>query len=264
MSQASDTLIALKGILHPEVLKRVHALAVPPAGITPKDLFAGNPLHPEAKSQLEQLLLQSVFVPLSKISLSAYPDNMLHLLPPPDNKDFPVLATGLVVLLDQATRITLEGVNVRWVNSFFDDLACRIAKQLCDLPTELRIDDPPRWVDLDQGYSWEDGMIRAQFLHVPFVHSEDETSQRYATDLCESRRVTVEARYDKRDPARTDHRAALENDLDGFPRLLRGGSPPPYYTNADFPDFSGLDARSIAPIYLLYKNLDGTHGETRL
>lgn len=134
--------------------------------------------------------------------------------------------------------MTLQGVNVRWTNAFFDPLAYRLAKQLVKLPAELRIDEPQPWANLDQDYSWEDGILRAQIARVPFVHSEEEEARLLAIECSERRRTATEARYNKMDPARTDVQArALENALDSFPRLIRGLCSPPHYANAGYAEF---------------------------
>jgi hypothetical protein len=56
---------------------------------------------------------------LSTIGISNIPD-LLQYLPAPESKDFPEQALGLQLLLDQGPRFSLDGIDQRYTNAYFD------------------------------------------------------------------------------------------------------------------------------------------------
>jgi len=63
---------------------------------------------------------------LSNIGISNIPD-LLQYLPAPESKNFPEQALGLQLLLDQGPRFSLDGINQRYTNAYFDDISLKFS-----------------------------------------------------------------------------------------------------------------------------------------
>lgn len=238
-----DIVAQLRHILTPELLAAVHEQVLPPPGTLASglfDRFYGNGGQ-DLSLQIYDLTFHSVFVPLSRIPLPLYPKSLLYLLPEPEDDQFPGQALGLILLLDQATRLIMKGHNKRWTAGFFDILALRVVKELDELPGHLQPYE--RW----PGYSWTDAMLRRTMFTLPFLHTDgDIPSRRRAQEFTESIRKAVESHFRKEDPARTDPRARLEREPDALLQLVGDESiiPPDYYERDKFEDYFFFDCQT--------------------
>ncbi|EPS41446.1 hypothetical protein H072_4660 [Dactylellina haptotyla CBS 200.50] len=157
---------------------------------------------------------------LSKLrpdSPGGMPD-MLAYLPPATDPDFPTLALGLQLFLDQAPSQVLKGVNKRWVVSYFADLALHYGQQLQALPPHQ---NPGNW-ECWKACATPDYFIAVRFwLSAPFVHHERTAEEGLA--FTEATRVFVEETFGVRDPYRDQ--PEKRNDLYGFPNMVKEGPP---------------------------------------
>lgn len=238
-----DIAAQLRQILTPELLTAVHQQVLPCPDTAASGLFdrfygsGGQDLSPK----IHGLTFHSVFVPLSRIPLPLYPKSLLYLLPTPEDSKFPGQALGLILLLDQATRLIMKGYNKRWTAGFFDILALRLAQELDRLPKHLQPYE--RWPD----FSWTDAMLRRTMFTLPFLHTDKDIPSRLrAQELTESIRKAAESHSRRRDPARTDPRASLEHEPAALPRLVGGKCliPPPYYKRENVEDYFFFDCQT--------------------
>lgn len=79
--------------------------------------------------------------------------DLMAVLPQPESPYFPEQAFGLLLLLDQAPRSLLGGVDERWQVSYFDPLTLKLVKHFETLPYGLRPDSKARWID-EKGYDF--------------------------------------------------------------------------------------------------------------
>ena len=235
----------LRAILTPDLLISIYNTALPAPGTTVERLFEiyfGDGFGGDTIAKLHALALHKVFVPLSHILPASYPSNLLSPLPNPASKDFPKQALGLLLLLDQVTRLILKRHNVRWTAGFFDPLALRLAQQLDELPPALHLTNVQRWMGIDAKLSWSDAMLRCSLFTLPFTHSEKPAVQARAQDLAEQQREAVESYHGRRDPSRDDGRARVD-DAVALPRLVQGVVPPVYFAGGGFGDFFFFDCQ---------------------
>lgn len=215
-------------LITPSLLNSLFDLEIPWPKTTPPTTSQWNATHstPSAYKALCWDTLQE----LSKIPLeTAEQLDFLTLLPDAQDPAFPVLALGLLLLLDQAPRCICTNGNERWRNAFFDPLALRFSLALRDLPQELHIHTFPRWEKL--GYTFEHYNALANFLTAPLAHSEDlAIHTTYLLPEVQARRVLTEKHYGVQD---TQHAAdaaagiplaASDNVLE-FARMIREGLP---------------------------------------
>ena len=158
--------------------------------------FFGNPIA----APLYDLTFDDALRPLSTIPLDEIP-HFLPSLPPPEAADFLACALGLHILLDQAPRYCLHGIDERWTLGFFGPLTLRFAQELVELPKALQPLRLQRWLDL--GYSFEAAWLRAFSLSTAFIHMEDPDAQHLGQDLIEEGRKAAETHYGVTDPTRT-------------------------------------------------------------
>ncbi|MCJ1229206.1 hypothetical protein MMC12_005871 [Toensbergia leucococca] len=158
---------------------------------------------------------------LSTFGSSKVP-NLMQYLPNPEDKDFPIQALGLILLLDQAPRALREGTDVRYVFSYFDILTQRLCRQLFALPTHLRPDNLTRWTSM--GFSYDHALNRHFWFIIPLVHSEEMEDHEFHTILLEKLRVDVESRTLTTDPYRSTQ-AEDSKDTIAFSRIIRAGPP---------------------------------------
>ncbi|ETS73197.1 hypothetical protein PFICI_15142 [Pestalotiopsis fici W106-1] len=154
---------------------------------------------------------------LSLFGLNHLPD-MLEFLPDPDNADFPSEALGLQLLLDQAPRALLKGIDSRWSHAYFDEISLQYAQRLQTLPAHQKPSSWGRWqgkVSLDYFV-----LVRIWF-GAPFVHHEKASAQ--AVAFTEQTRRLIEDTFKIQDPCRTQPEKRW--DLYGFPRLWKQGGP---------------------------------------
>ncbi|KAK6076951.1 hypothetical protein SCUP515_05134 [Seiridium cupressi] len=154
---------------------------------------------------------------LSLLGLDGVPD-LFQVLPPPDDTEFPLQALGLQLLLDQATRSLLKGVDTRWTYGYFAEIDLKYAKQLQALPAHL---NPTSWS------RWQDSVSINYFVFVrlwfgtPLVHHE--TAVELAVSFTDETRKLVEQIFETHDPIRGQPEKRW--DLYGFPTMLKNQGP---------------------------------------
>ncbi|KAI1084101.1 hypothetical protein F5B20DRAFT_526698 [Whalleya microplaca] len=154
---------------------------------------------------------------LSELGLDNIPD-MTTFLPPVEDSDFPIQALGLQLVLDQAPRVLLQGVDTRWTYAYFGEIALRYALQLQSLPANLR---PVSWARWESSVSLDYFVWVRIFFGAPIVHHEKMGATVAA--FTEETRTLVEQQLSVRDP----YRAQPEKrwDLNGFPKMLMARGP---------------------------------------
>ncbi|KAI1323031.1 hypothetical protein F5Y16DRAFT_21914 [Xylariaceae sp. FL0255] len=155
---------------------------------------------------------------LSEMNMDDIVDMLLSLLPPVSHPDFPSQALGLQLILDQGSRMCLKGVEMRWIDLFFGEIASAFAWQLLKLPEDMRPSSWTRWKDIATAeyYFW----VRF-LLEIPIVHNE--SMGETAVAMTEELRIFFEEYYKTRDRFRD--RPELRWDLYGFPRMLQEQGP---------------------------------------
>ncbi|KAL7008515.1 hypothetical protein EMMF5_001777 [Cystobasidiomycetes sp. EMM_F5] len=240
-----EVIESLRQILTPHLLRAVYDLLLPEPGLSGTELwdscYGVSTAHTEAR--LRELVLKPALIPISRIPMSDMPKSFLTVLPCSlEDSDFPVLALGLICLLDQAPRWLLSGTDTYWTNGFFDVLALRIAQEHEELPAHLKLSNVERWMRDHPSMTWEDAVRRSKLAMIPFVHAEDKVSMRIAQDDAERRKTAVEERYGCEDPSRHSQDAQAIEQYEGtkwegataFSKLMRGPKPPLWYADHSF------------------------------
>lgn len=218
----------LHKILSPSRLRAAHDLQYP----WPKDSeldwnkLCGN--EPEDGKWKEQqkawaaLGYDDVYIPMSKMGIDNLPTDMLQFLPPPESDDFPILAIGLIVLLDQGPAIILSGMDYRYVDNYFRPLALRVIQQAWNLPLHLHPWSLSRWEKI--GYNFGHWAIRQTLFFAPLTHSEDIDNHSLQHGMFEYVRAMTEDRTGLFDPNGATARQDA-HDVTLFSKLIRGGPP---------------------------------------
>jgi uncharacterized protein (DUF924 family) len=150
--------------------------------------------------------------------------DLMSFLPPPTSSDFPLQCFGLQLLLDQASRVLLKGIDGRWQVAYFGPLARRLAGQWRALPESQQPYKRQRWND-DVGATSFSYWVAIQVMWAaPFLHAEDLESQQIGLDLSEELRQAVEAHTNTRDPYRATRDATLKDDLFFLREFVKGPS----------------------------------------
>lgn len=123
-----------------------------------------------------------------------------------------------MLLLDQAPRVLLKGLDQRWVFGYFDDLAIQYVQRLEALPLAQRPTAWSRWQAIASPEAYI--MIRG-FVGSALVHSETASAQ--AVDFVDATRTFVEELTGTSDPIRD--RPEDRWDLYGFPKMVKSGGP---------------------------------------
>lgn len=213
----------LKTLLTPELFKLMVAHWAPWSRTEPLDF--GDIIHKIWFSNFAASLVEpcrekslAALTALSRLGLDNVPD-MMSFLPPPSDPDFPELALGLQLVLDQAPRAFLSGVDVRYTYEYFAAISTAYALQLQALPAALRPSEWERWraagVSLDY-FVW----VRV-FWGGPWVHNEKMGKESLA--FTNATREFVESLSGRKDPYR--ERPEVRSDLYGFPKMLAGKAP---------------------------------------
>ena len=132
-------------------------------GITHPDMIN----HSDAESFLPALVLISQWGLDQALSINFLTNGVL---PPADSSDFPELALGLILILDQAPRFNFSGVDSRYTFDYFGPLALKLVTQLRNLPPHLVPWNRDRW--LENGYSVEQWLWGLLWFLAPITHSE--------------------------------------------------------------------------------------------
>lgn len=182
-----------------------------------RGIFLAGNLAPRIKEAAWPAL-----VALSRVGLDNMPD-LLSLLPPPSSPEFPRRCLGLQLLLDQAPRALLRGVDKRWQTSYFDVVSRGLAAAWLGLPERDRPDSRDRWLG-EAGTTLDYWLVARLWFGAPFVHSESEGNQQIALDFTDATRRVIEAESGTRDPYR-EKRDEVLADIYGFPRVVVAGPP---------------------------------------
>lgn len=187
----------LGDILTPQLFHRLHSLyfpfskAVPLDALSVADWFLGN--DPSLGTEFYTLCIHDALLPLSLHPLDSLPD-LTTFLPHPSSRDYPIQAFGLQILLDQAPRYCLSGIDKRWISGYFDVLSVKVIDQLYNnVPYELRWDNPTRWQILS--YPTEQILLRRILMVAPYVHSASWGDHLMHFGLVEQIRREVETMY---------------------------------------------------------------------
>lgn len=149
----------LRDILTPRLFHRLHSLY----------FFFSLGNDPSLGTEFCTLCMHDVLLPLSLHPLESL-TKLTIFLPHPTSRDYPIQAFGLQILLDQAPRYCLSGIDKRWISGYFDVLSVKVIDQLYNnVPYELRWDNPTRWQNL--GYPTEQILLRRILMVAPYVHS---------------------------------------------------------------------------------------------
>ncbi|ENH70682.1 hypothetical protein FOC1_g10004979 [Fusarium oxysporum f. sp. cubense race 1] len=117
------------------------------------------------------------------------------------------------LLLDQASRILLTGIEARWQVAYFGPLARRLAGQWYALPHHLRPHSWQRWKN-DVGVTSFSYWVSTQVMWAaPFLHAEDLGSQEIGLELSNDLRQAVEEYTGTKDPHRESRDTTLKDDL---------------------------------------------------
>lgn len=154
---------------------------------------------------------------LSVLGLDNVP-NMMTFLPPIDDVDFPRHALGLQLVLDQAPRILLKGVDVRWTYSYLNEISIKYAEQLQDLPAHL---NPASWGRWSGSVSVDYFAFVRLWFGAPLVHYEK--TMEVAEAFTDETRRLVEETTKTRDPYRDQ--PEKRDALYGFPDMLKKQGP---------------------------------------
>jgi len=213
----------LKTLLTPKLFKLLVAHWAPWSKTEPLDfgemihkVWFSNAAGPMVEPCREQSL--AALKALSRLGLDKMPD-MLSFLPPPLDPDFPELALGLLLVLDQAPRAFLSGTDVRYTYEYFGAVATQYAARLQALPAGQRPSEWERWRQI--GVSPDYFVWIRIFWGGPWVHNENMGRETLA--FTNSTREFVESLSGRRDPYR--ERPEVTTDLYGFPKMLAGKAP---------------------------------------
>jgi uncharacterized protein (DUF924 family) len=222
-------------LITPGVLQEVVALRIP---WPRKDPFSFSVVAdfywramPNNSEELRRVCYP-VLKGLTTVALSKIP-NLMGLLPPPTSKDFPQQALGLILLLDQAPRRLLHGMDERWTAAFFDVLAFRLAGQFMNLPKDLQPHRKQRWTE-ESDYTFNHWAVIQFWFMAPLAHAEDLQYQAWMTEIAEELRAEVEKSTGIEDPYRVS-RKEKSADPTAFSNQARAG--PPYHANVSMDEF---------------------------
>ena len=198
---------------------------LPDAGELGQTLFKPSPIFMQA---LYDLTYHSAILPLSQLPLDTLlAVDFTELLPDPDATNYPEQCLGMVILLDQAPRLS-TGYGFRYARAFFDPLCVKLGLLFISLPIDRRPDGKQAW--LSRGYSFEDWLVRMPWFWAPLSHSDSFMTEgrQQMRELLHNMRSEVEAHYDVRDPlAAFEH--GDEIDINAFQKLEGPGPPTDSY-----------------------------------
>ena len=233
-SQSALSDVDLFKVITPHLLESVRKIHLPWPEDEPIDFtavirqyFEGDP---NTAPQFYDLTFERALKPISTIGIENMPD-LMQFLPPVEAKDFPAKALGLLLLLDQAPRALLTGLNQRWIYSYFDALAIKLTRQLYALPHAQRPDSIDRL--MTQGWGFDYSIIARIWFVTPLVHSESLEDQNLQTAVSEEIRTLVENHVGRTDP----YRSTVDKDskdIYAFPRIALN---PPTEDDTQIDDF---------------------------
>ncbi|KAK3313982.1 hypothetical protein B0H66DRAFT_643444 [Apodospora peruviana] len=213
----------LKSVLTPDLLSFLVSLRLPYAidarinfSNLGHDIFLVDTVGGPSESRVLPVLIA-----LSKIGLDRMPDLTTY-LPPPADPSYPEQSLGLQLLLDQYTRVLLQGIDRCWTVGCFDKLSRRLAATWLALPPDQRPDSWRRWQAAGAGLDYWLGT--RLWFGGPWVHSESRSNQDIALAFTDETRRAIEATSGQVDPNRA-RREEILSDVVGLPREYRKGPP---------------------------------------
>ncbi|RFU76294.1 hypothetical protein TARUN_5937 [Trichoderma arundinaceum] len=222
----TDPISPLKLMLNPAFLRSLVAARVPFDRHAPLDFSeVGRVLFSDisfSSEMRENNVAFPILKAISKLGLDSVPD-MMEFLPEPSSKDFPELCLGLIVLLDQVTRVLFEGIDKRWETEYFDVISQRFAARWRTLPPDLRPDLWHRW-NYTTGTSFDYWVATRMWFVAPNVHSEAAKDHEFALSYTNDTRAVVELVTGQRDPHRA-RRSEILSDVYAFPFVAQEGAP---------------------------------------
>ncbi|KAJ7185707.1 hypothetical protein C8R46DRAFT_1061495 [Mycena filopes] len=219
-STASGHTETLEYLLRPEVLNAAFSVHWPWPKSAPVDWEGVRDVYFGDQMDVDKLR-EACYPALKKLSF----------LPPPSAPEFPQQALGLLILIDQGSRLLLNGVDARWTNDYFDYVAYAFVSRLLDLPENLRPDTAERWTNV--GYSF-DAWVAIRFWFIaPLAHAEIWASQERAVALADEARVVTERRTGVADPYRRTRDKNSRDPL-AFARIFTAGPPAGNITMPEF------------------------------
>ncbi|KAK4450992.1 hypothetical protein QBC34DRAFT_348581 [Podospora aff. communis PSN243] len=217
---------SLTTLLTPTLLTTLTTTLLPFPQTTPLDFptlsptILNGPRHfpPGLKPQTWKVLIT-----LSKLPPASIPTLLLTLLPSPQSPDFPTLALGMQLLLDQMPRRLFKGIDKRWCAGFFDGVAVGFAELLDALDGEVKPWAWERWKGrVTLGYY----VVVRIWFGTPWVHCDTLAAQQRAGVYFGEVRGTVEAETGMGDAwMEKGKRGELMGDVYALRRLLDEGPP---------------------------------------
>ncbi|KAJ7186786.1 hypothetical protein C8R46DRAFT_981089 [Mycena filopes] len=222
----------LEYLLRPEVLNAALSVYWPWSKSAPVDWEAVRDVYFGDQSDVDKLR-EACYPALKKLSVIGLDNmpNLMQFLPPPSAPEFPQQALGLLILIDQGSRLLLNGVDARWTNDYFDHVAYAFVSHLLDLPEDLRPDKAQRWTNV--GYSFDSWVAIRFWFIAPFAHAEIWASQERAVALADEARVVTERRTGVADPYRRTRDKNSRDPL-AFARVITAGPPAGNITMPEF------------------------------
>ena len=145
-------------------------------------------------------------------------------LPAPDSSEFPQLALGLLLILDQAPRFNLKGVDSRYTFDYFGAMALKLITQFRDLPPHLVPYNRDLWIE--RGYSIDQWSFALLWFLAPITHSEDLGNHQYQVSIWEAAKLDIKrANGGMEDPYAHRLREGLGVDTFAFAREFELGPP---------------------------------------
>lgn len=222
-SPTSAAMENLSSLITPAILKTIADARVPYPKDKPIDFnTAGEEIFSD--EHLERTIRDIAWpalVALSKLGLSNVPD-LLSFLPEPADSAFPEQCFGLVLLLDQASRLFCKGIDARWV-SYFDTLSERLSDAWRALPAHQQPDSWARWRD-EVGVGIDHWAVARLYFTAPLAHGEVLAYQKIAVNSNEHLRELIETHTGEVDSYRAKREEIL-SDPNGFFRNAAAGSP---------------------------------------
>ncbi|KAF4343642.1 hypothetical protein FBEOM_2382 [Fusarium beomiforme] len=220
---------SLSSVITPSLLMQLTDAYLPYSKTEELDFAAAqsDDFNANFKKVCEESNAREALVALSKLSHNGIPPtpeelDLMSLLPKRTSPEFPEQCFGLQLLLDQASRVLLTGIEVRWQVAYFGPLARRLAGQWYALRRDLRPYTWKRW-KFDAGVTSFSYWVSTQVMWAaPFLHAEDLGSQQIGLELSNELRLTVEEYTYTHDPYLKIRNQTLKDDLLFIREVVKG------------------------------------------
>ncbi|CAD6575515.1 MAG: hypothetical protein TREMPRED_001438 [Tremellales sp. Tagirdzhanova-0007] len=145
-------------------------------------------------------------------------------LPPPESPDFPELALGLILILDQGPRFNFSGIDSRYTFDYFGAMALKLVTQFRNLPPHLVPYNRDLWIE--RGYSTDQWAFALLWFLAPITHSEDLSNHHYQVGIWDAAKVDIRrANGGMEDPYAQRLKEGLGDDALAFAREFKIGPP---------------------------------------